>query len=135
MLSPKRCKMNILTYLSPSIHFDSFSLELGQFEFDGTAGVCGWYLELEFELISDKIMSIRAFAIPFDSIFAWLNFEPIVVLFFIILDVQYNRLVLLSQSIFPLFIHRSSLDAQQRNVVGCLFNRTYHRLSPLRFLQ
>ena len=79
--------MDILTNFPPSVHLDSLSFEFRQFQFDGGAGVGGWNIELQFELIADEVMSIGAGAFPASTVFEGLYFEPVVVLLLVGLDV------------------------------------------------
>lgn len=53
VLGPKWGKVDVLADFPSSVHLDRFSFELRQFEFDGSTGVCGRYLELQLELVSD----------------------------------------------------------------------------------
>ena len=60
--------MDILTNFTSPVHFDCFSLELGQLKFNGSTRVGGRDLELQFELISHIVMSVRAGSLPLDAI-------------------------------------------------------------------
>lgn len=72
--------MNILANLSASIHFDSFAFELWQLQFDGTAGVGGWYLKLQFKLIANEVVHAGAGAWPWSALFIIrLDFKPIII--------------------------------------------------------
>ena len=80
--------MDILTNLSPSVHLYRFSLQLRQFYFDWTAGVGSWHLKLQFEVISNQVVSIGACSLPFEAVFAGLNLKPIIILLFVVFDVD-----------------------------------------------
>ena len=84
--------MNILAYFATPIHFDCFSLELGNLQFDGAAWVGGRDLKLQFKFIPDKIVHAGTRTIPGDAFLIRLNFKPIIIIFFIQFDVGDQRL-------------------------------------------
>ena len=115
MFGPQRSKMNILAYFSTSIHLDGLAFELGKLEFYGSTWVGGRDFKLKFELIANEVVSVGTDSLPFDAVFGRLNFEPVVVLLFIGLDVQDDGLKFLFEPVFPLGVLGSCMDGEKRN--------------------
>jgi len=126
VLGPEWREVDILANFTPTVHLDGFSLELWEFEFDRAAGVGGRYFELQFELVSDEVVGAGADSLPANSILAGLNFEPVVILLLIGLDVGDDGPEFLLEAVLPLLVLGPRVHCQQRNIVGSLLNGTDH---------
>ena len=114
--------MDVLAYLSSSIHLYCLALEFRKLELDRSTGVGRGNLELEPELISYKIVSTGADTLPLGSIFRWFNLEPIIVLQFVGLDIGDDSFELLFVPVLPLFVLRSCVNRQEGNLGGSLLD-------------
>ena len=126
VLGPKRRKMDILAYFAPSVHLDSFALEFGQLKFYGCAWVGCGDLELEPELIPHEVVGAGADSLPLDAVFGRLNFEPIVVLLLVRLDVGDDGFEFLLEPLSPLLVFWTRVHAQEWDVVRSLFDGADH---------
>jgi hypothetical protein len=118
--------MNILAYLSASVHLDGLAFQLWKLQLDGCTGVGCWYLELKSELVSDKVVSVGADSLPFDAILGRLDLKPIVVLLFVGLYVYYDGFELLFESIFPFFVFGASVYGQEGDIGRSFLDRAHH---------
>jgi hypothetical protein len=114
--------VDVLAYFAPPVHLDGLALEFRQLQLDGGAGVRSRDFELETELVSHEVVGVGAHSLPLDSVLRWLNFEPVVVLLLVGLDVGDDGLQFFFQTVAPLFVLGTGVDGQQGDVVGRLLD-------------
>ena len=95
--------MDVLADFTSSIHLHCLALELRQFQLYRAGGIGGRDLKLQLKLITNQVMSVMADTLPLGCLFIdGLDFKPIIILFFVHLDVSDDGLEFLFKPGLPL---------------------------------
>jgi len=114
--------VDVLADLPSPVHLDGLSLQLRELQLDGRTRVGGRYLELQFELVPDQVVGGRDDSSPLGPFLVGLNFEPIVVLLLIGLDVGDDGLELLLEPVLPEGVSGPRVDREEGDIGGGLLD-------------